>query len=126
MKVREIVRILDAKLLAGEDLLDNEVHSACGSDLMSDVLAYVKDQSVLVTGLTNAQAVRTAEMMDIVCIVLVRGKEADPGLIELAKQRDIAVLQTAATMFTACGLLYEGGLRGGGGKGRAKNAQTAL
>ncbi|MDR1440756.1 MAG: hypothetical protein LBJ10_12425 [Clostridiales bacterium] len=114
MTIAEIVNILSAKVISGEDLLSRDVHSACGSDLMSDVLAFVKDQSVLVTGLTNAQAIRTAEMMDIVCIVLVRGKNADGGMIELAKDRSVAVLQTQHSMFTACGLLYERGLRGGG------------
>ena len=116
MTVAQIVSALNAKLITGSDMLERDVRSACGSDLMSDVLAFVKDQSVLVTGLTNAQAVRTAEMMDIVCIVLVRGKSADAGMIDLAEDRGIAVIQTDHSMFTACGLLYQCGLRGESGK----------
>jgi predicted transcriptional regulator len=112
MTVAQVAKILDAKIVAGGDLPDNVVNSACGSDLMSDVLAFVKDQPVLITGLTNAQAVRTAEMMDIICIVIVRGKVADEGLISLAQERGIVVLQTQHSMFTACGLLYANGLRG--------------
>ena len=112
MTVAQVAEVLKAKLVAGEELMDRNVNSACGSDLMSDVLAYVKDQPVLITGLTNAQAVRTAEMMDIICIVIVRGKVADDGLIELANDREIVVLQTNYSMFSACGLLYNSGLRG--------------
>jgi predicted transcriptional regulator len=114
MTIAEIVDVLSAKVISGDSLLDRDVHSACGSDLMSDVLAFVKDQSVLITGLTNAQAVRTSEMMDIICIVLVRGKTADEGMVELAQDRSVVVLQTEHSMFTSCGLLYEHGLRGGG------------
>ncbi|MDE6595294.1 MAG: hypothetical protein K2K44_04715, partial [Oscillospiraceae bacterium] len=95
------------------DHADREVHTACGSDMMSDVLAFVKDQSVLLTGLCNPQSVRTAEMMDIVCIVFVRGKTPDESVIELAKERKIVLLSTPMRMFAACGILYENGLRGG-------------
>ena len=90
-----------------------EVHTACGSDMMSDVLAYVKDQSVLITGLNNPQVVRTADMMDMVCIVFVRGKKPDNTILQLAAEREIAVLTTEKTMFVACGLLYKNGLKGG-------------
>ena len=71
MKVRDVVQILKADVLVEGDL-DTEVRTACGSDMMSDVLAFVKDQSVLLTGLTNPQVVRTAEMMDMHCIIFVR------------------------------------------------------
>lgn len=114
MTVRDISRLLDADVLVGEDNLDKEVHTACGSDMMSDVLAFVKDQSVLLTGLCNPQAVRTAEMMDIVCIVFIRGKIPDAGIIELAKERGLVLLSTKHKMFTSCGILYANGLRGGG------------
>ena len=93
MTVQEIKDLLDARLLSGAQFLDKEVHSACGSDMMSDVLAFVKDQSVLITGLCNPQVIRTAEMMDIVCLVFVRGKgprrKHDPTW---RAQRDIAML----------------------------------
>ena len=114
MKICTIRELLDAQVLVGEENLGKHVYSACGSDMMSDVLAYVKDQAVLMTGLVNAQVIRTAEMMDIICIVFVRGKEPDPSMIELAKEREIALLASSHRMFSACGLLYEKGLRGGG------------
>ena len=113
MKIREILDALDARLLTPDADLEVDVHAACGSDMMSDVLAYVKDQGVLLTGLNNPQVVRTADMMDMVCIVFVRGKVPGGGILELAAARDIAVLTTEKTMFSACGLLYEKGLRGG-------------
>lgn len=69
MTVKEIIDILDGHIIYGEDLLDREVFTACGSDMMSDVLAFVKEQAVLLTGLVNPQVVRTAEMMDMSCIV---------------------------------------------------------
>ena len=121
MTVAEISKILDGNLIIGEKFLDREVRTACGSDLMSDVLAFVKDQSVLITGITNAQAVRTSEMMDIVCIVLVRGKTPDPAMTDLAEKCEIVILQTEHSMFTACGLLYEHGLRGGGKRSAKKS-----
>lgn len=113
MTIDDVRRILSAEVVCGADRLDTEVHNACGSDMMSDVLAYVKDQSVLLTGLVNAQVVRTAEMMDMLCIVFIRGKRPDDAIIRLAQQRGIAVMTSPYRMFTACGLLYENGLKGG-------------
>lgn len=112
MKVQNIVNILKAEILAEGDLQE-EVKTACGSDMMSDVLAFVKDQSVLLTGLVNPQVVRTAEMMDMHCIIFVRGKRPDETVLSLARQKDITILATPYRMFTACGLLYENGLEGG-------------
>ena len=116
MKIKDIITILNAQLLTPQADLEQEVHTACGSDMMSDVLAYVKDQSALITGLTNPQVVRTAVMMDMICIIFVRGKHADDTIVNLAAQRNIAILQTPYSMFTACGMLYQHGLRGGGEK----------
>ena len=113
MTIADIVRILQADLVCGADHLETEVHNAFGSDMMSDVLAIVKDQSVLLTGLVNPQVVRTADMMDMVCIVFVRGKDPTPDMIELAGDRGIVLLKSPMRMFTACGLLYENGLKGG-------------
>ena len=112
MTIRELADILNATIVCG-DHLDTEVHNACGSDMMSDVLAYVKEQSVLLTGLVNSQVIRTAEMMDMVCVVFVRGKQPTAEMIELAKERDMALLSTPERMFTACGMLYTHGLDGG-------------
>ncbi len=114
MTIQQIRDILNAKVLTSDCDLSREVHAACGSDMMSDVLAYVKDQGVLITGLNNPQVVRTAEMMDMVCIVFVRGKQPDETVLKLAIEREMVVMCTDETMFCACGLLYEQGLRGGG------------
>lgn len=113
MKVYEIKEILDAEVICGEEFMDRDVFTACGSDMMSDVLAYVKEQAVLLSGLVNPQVVRTAEMMDMQCIVFVRGKKPDQGIIDLAKDRDIVLMSTKQPMFASCGMLYEKGLRGG-------------
>ena len=89
---------------------------ACGADLMSDVLAYVKHDALLLTGLVNAHVVRTAEMMDIPCIVFVRGKRPAQDVLEVAEECGIALLSTEHTMFTACGKLYASGLTGSAGR----------
>lgn len=112
MTVRDLIEILNADIILEKDL-NAEVKTACGSDMMSDVLAFVKDQSVLLTGLVNPQVVRTADMMDMLCIIFVRGKQPDQTMIDLADRRDITLLSTKLRMFTACGLLYSNGLRGG-------------
>ena len=113
MKILKIKELLGAEILSGEDLVDGEVHSACGCDMMSDVLAFVKDQAVLLTGLCNPQVVRTATMMDMRCIVFVRGKTPTNDILDLARDAGIAVLATDMRMYTACGILYENGLHGG-------------
>lgn len=110
MKVSRIAEILGATVATGHDLLDTEIRSACGSDMMSDVLAFVKDQGALLTGLVNPQVVRTAEMTDIHCIIFVRGKQPDAALVQLAADRSIVVLCTKLDMYRACGRLYSGGL----------------
>lgn len=113
MKISEIAEVLNAEVLTPKADLGREVNNVCGSDMMSDVLAYVKNQAVLLTGLTNPQTVRTASMMDMVCIVFVRGKHPDETTLQLAEEFDLAVLSSPHTMFISCGLLYEQGLRGG-------------
>ena len=112
MTIADVKSILNAELRCGKSL-DAEVQNSCGSDMMSDVLAFVKDHSVLLSGLVNTQVVRTAEMMDMVCIVFVRGKEPTPEMIALAEERGIVLMTTPLRMFTACGLLYQSGLSGG-------------
>ena len=110
MKISTIQELLEAEVVCGEEYLDHEVHSACGSDMMSDVLAYVKDQAVLLTGLVNPQVIRTAEMMDMVCVVFVRSKTPSEEMIRLAKESDMVILCTKKRMYEACGKLYLGGL----------------
>lgn len=113
MKISKIAELLDAEVLCGADRLDGEVKSACGSDMMSDVLAFVKDQAVLLTGLLNPQVIRTAMMMDMQCVVFVRGKRPEAEVLSLAETCHLCVLATAERMYTACGKLYEAGLKGG-------------
>ena len=110
MKISEIRDLLDAKVVAGEDVLGHDVTSACCSDMMSDVLAYVKDQGVLITGLVNPQVIRTANMMDMVCVVFVRSKVPTEEMIELAEECGIAVMCTTKRAFEASGILYSAGL----------------
>ncbi len=112
MKISTIRELLDAAVIIGEDMLDEHVYSACGSDMMSDVLAYVKDQAVLLTGLVNTQVVRTAEMMDMRCIVFVRSKQPTPEIVALAEESGIVLLATPKRMYEACGILYSNGLVG--------------
>lgn len=113
MKVKQVCDILDADVICGGDLLDMEIHSACGSDLMSDVLAFVKDQGILLTGLVNSQVIRTSEMMDIHVIIFVRGKRPDQEMIKLANAKQMVLLCTQEPMYIACGKLYVEGLGGG-------------
>ena len=113
MTIQDVRDILQADMLCGEEQLGKEVHSACGADMMSDVLAFVKEQTVLLTGLCNPQVVRTALMMDIRCIVFVRGKIPGDDVVSLAKDAGLVVLATEERMYTACGKLYANGLAGG-------------
>ena len=113
MTINQIAQILEAEFVCCEENKHNEVHSACGSDMMSDVLAYVKDQSVLITGLCNPQVVRTAVMMDMRCIVFVRGKMPPAEVVDLAEDAGLVVLASPERMYTACGKLYVNGLAGG-------------
>ena len=116
MKISKVAELLGAKVRCCEEKCDAEVYSACGSDMMSDVLAFVKDQAVLLTGLVNTQVVRTAEMMDMRCIVFVRSKCPTEEIISLAQENGIVVMTTPLRMYEACGELYTGGLNNIGGK----------
>ena len=112
MKINTIKELLAADVICCNEGLERHVYSACGSDMMSDVLAYVKDQAVLMTGLVNSQVIRTAEMMDMKCIVFVRSKMPTEEMIELAKESDIVLMATSKRMYEACGILYSNGLVG--------------
>jgi len=116
MNIGDIKEYLAAEFLCGEDQADGEILSAFGSDLMSDVLAFVREKTVLLTGLTNPHVIRTAEMLDLSLIVFVRGKYPSDEILKMAKERDIAILRTDMTLFDASGILYTHGLRGGGDK----------
>jgi len=113
MKIEQIIELLDAKVYTDVPYDHIEIDAACGSDLMSDALAFGENKGLLLTGLNNPQSIRTAEMMDIHCVVLVRGKEPNDGLVTLANEKDIVVLKCDYSMYTACGILYSAGLAGG-------------
>lgn len=112
MKISTMQTLLEAEVLCCEENIEKNVYSACGCDLMSDVLAYVKDQAVLLTGLVNPQVIRTAVMMDMNCIVFVRSKNPSEEMLALAKESGIVVMRTNKRLYEACGLLYSNGLVG--------------
>jgi predicted transcriptional regulator len=113
LKIREIGRLLDSVVLCGKDKLDTEIHCACGSDMMSEVLAFTKHDAVLLTGLTNNHVIKTAEILDIQCVIFVRGKIPPAEIIQMAKDMGMVLLSTELPMFTACGVLYTNGIAGG-------------
>lgn len=113
MTIGEMQKLLDAEILFGEELMDLDTRFVFSADMMSDVLAFAEECSVLITGLCNPQVVRTAEMLDIACIIFVRGKMPDANMLKLAQGKGMAILATKHLMFTTCGILYEHGLRGG-------------
>ncbi|MGC8777247.1 MAG: DRTGG domain-containing protein [Candidatus Caldatribacteriaceae bacterium] len=112
MTLKEVKEILAAEVLVGEEFLDREIWYACGSDLLSDVLAFAKEHALLLTGLTNSQVIRTAEMIDLPGIVFVRGKKPERSTVELAALKQIPLLSTRLPMYESCGRLYLKGLRG--------------
>lgn len=112
MTLKKVKELLQAEVVCGESQLNEEVTFAGGSDLMSDVLAFGKPGILLLTGLTNRQSVRTAEIIEAKALVYVRGKKPDKEGIELAKKNKIPVFSTHYMMYTSCGLLFKNGLPG--------------
>lgn len=110
MTINDVRDLLNATVIVGNTSLAQDVHSACGSDSLGDTMAYIKEKAVLMTGVTDAQVVRTAEMMDVVCIVFVRGKQPDESTVKLAEELKIILLGTNYRMYEACGILYSNGL----------------
>jgi len=110
--LREIAKVLQAEVLSGEQHMNKFADMACGSDLMSDVLAFTKVRAILLTGLTNVQVVKTADISDLSALIFVRGKHPHQDVLLAAESKGIPVLCTKHTMFEACGRLYEIGLRG--------------
>ena len=110
MTIREIAGILDAKWICCEEEADREVLYAFASDMMSDVLAHVGDDTMILTGLINSQSVRTAEMLDVPCLVFVRGKIPHQDAVARAKQIGLPTLLTTCSLFEACGRLYTAGM----------------
>ena len=114
MTIAEAVELVEGQFFTGEDKKDLEVIAACGADLMSDVMAFVKDRVVLLTGLVNPQVIRTAELLDIHAVIFVRGKTPSRDMIEMADDADIVLAGTKFPMFLSCGKLYVAGLQAGG------------
>ena len=114
MKLRQVLSIIDGKAISKAIDLDQEVQMGCGADLMSDVLAFSREGAILMTGLTNPQVVRTADLAGITAIVFVRGKLPPPETVTLAEEKGIPLLASKYTMFETCGRLYQAGLPGCG------------
>jgi predicted transcriptional regulator len=110
MKLRKVLEAVEGKVVSKNVDLDQEVKMGCGSDLMSDVLAFTHEGTLLMSGLTNPQVVRTAEMADIKAIVFVRGKIPPPETIALAEEKGIPLLASKYTMFETCGRIFAAGL----------------
>ena len=110
MSLKDVLKAAEAELVFGEEFLETDIHAVCSSDLMSDVLAFVKDQAMLLTGLVNPQVIRTAEVMDMKAIMFVRGKKPSEEMLELAKEFSISILTTNETMYVTSGRLYANGL----------------
>jgi hypothetical protein len=111
MKLKDVAEMLNGRIVCGKEQLDKEIEFAFSSDLMSDVLTIQKDNMLLLTGLANVQALRTAEMSDICCIVLVRNKKASEDMLRLGKESGIVIIECPCSMFKASGLLYNNGLK---------------
>lgn len=113
MKLAEIRDILRCDVLTGEDELSIDVETVVASDGMSEILAFARPGALMITGLTNVQSVRTADIANVRAMVYIRGKRPDEKAINLARKNNIPVLATDLGMFDVCGILRERGLRGG-------------
>jgi predicted transcriptional regulator len=110
--LKDVKDILEAEVLVGSDQLDKSVKTAFAADLMSDVLAFAKPDSLLLTGLTNPQVVRTADILDITAIIMVRGKKPSEETIKLAEELKIPILSTRYILFETSGRLHVRGITG--------------
>jgi predicted transcriptional regulator len=110
MKLSQIIDIIEGKLFFQEINLEREIKGGCGADLMSDVLASIQPEAILLTGLCNPQVIRTASMADVRAVVILRGKLPSPEMIELAKTENIPLISSPYGMFEICGRLYQSGL----------------
>lgn len=112
MNLAEIQKTLEADVLVGSDIEHVEIELVCAADLMSDVLALAKSGALLLTGLTNAQVIRTAEVADLRAICIVRGKKPDQETVRTAESQKLPLLVTRLPMFESCGRLHRKGLPG--------------
>ena len=112
MKLHDVLTTVGGIVVYPQVDLDLEVHAAFGADLMSDVLRFGRENMLMITGLTNPQAIRTAEMIGVQALLFVRSKLPPPETITLAQEAGIALLATQYSMYEASGLLYKAGLAG--------------
>ena len=113
MNIHKIKEILNGEVICGEEFINREVKMACGCDLMSDVLSFIKsDDTLLLTGLTNPQVIYTTDAVDIKAICFVRGKRPGDDVVKLAIEHGMTLLCTELPMFESCGRLYKEGLKG--------------
>ena len=110
MNIRDLIRIIDGTLITQASNLNREIKGGFGADLMSDVLASIQPEAVLLTGLCNPQVVRTAQMADVSAIVLVRGKRPPTETVRLATEENVPLISTPYGMFEVCGRLHDAGL----------------
>lgn len=110
MVLNNIVQLLNATVICGDQGLGHEIKRAFAADLMSDVLRLNTEEMLLITGLANLQVIRTAEMSDINFILFVRDKKVSPDMLELAQENNITLLQCTQSMFKVCGELYRAGV----------------
>lgn len=110
MKLLEIIRVIEGKLFFEDIELDRDIKGGCGADLMSDVLASVQPNAILLTGLCNPQVIRTAQMADVCAVVILRGKKPSAEMIDIAQQEGIPLISSPFGMFEICGRLYQSGL----------------
>ncbi|MBP9994523.1 MAG: hypothetical protein KBT67_06210 [bacterium] len=111
MKLTEIAELLNARVVCGQERLEEEQDIAFASDLMSDILTLGDNFPMIVTGLCTMQTIRTCEMGNLDIIVFVRKKKATPEMVELAEENDMVLMECDFSMFKACGLLWEAGLK---------------
>jgi predicted transcriptional regulator len=110
MNISELTRLVDGKPLTQRGDYDRPVKGAFAADLMSDVLASIQPEAVLITGLCNPQVIRTAHMADVAAIILVRGKIPPAETLSLAEQEDIPFISTPYGMYEACGRIHRAGV----------------
>lgn len=112
MRIEEIAKLLKARIHCIPEGYDKDITHAGASDLMSDVLAFVDRDILLITGLIGPQVIRTISLMDISAVVFTRGKIPDMDIIEAAKRAGVAVISTNLKTYATCGMLYCSGIRG--------------
>jgi len=112
MKLSQIVEALEAKVLTGDDLLEKNIDTCGASDLMSDILAGLSEGSILLTGLTTVQVIRTAMVAGVGAVIFVRGKTPPQAVIDLAREQDLPLISSPYSMFVSCGRLHACNLTG--------------